>query len=67
MIIAMEEQDKMLMSVTSRMHNAEEEAKSLKRTDIQLGMDEAVQQMMPLNKEQKLATQRAAAKNTVIN
>ena len=32
MRIAMEEQGKMLVSVTSRMHNAEEEVKSLKRT-----------------------------------
>ena len=63
------------MYVTSRMHNAEDEGKNLKRTASReeptpeakrLCVDETVQKMMQLHKEQKLAAQRAA-KNMVIS
>ena len=60
----METQGEMLVSVTSRMHRAEEEVKNLKRSAsredpisevIQFCVDEAVKQIVRLNEERKLS------------
>ena len=68
--LAMETQGAMLADVTSQMHTAEEEVKSLKRSanreDTIPGVkcfcaDETVRQLVRLNKEKRLSAKRAAS------
>ena len=70
----METQGEILVSVTSRMHRAEEEVKNLKRSASRedpipevkkFCVDEAVKQIVRLNEERKLSAKREASKQTV--
>ena len=74
MRLGLETQGEMLVSVTSRMHRAEEEVKNLKRSASledpipevnKFCVDEALKQIVQLNEERKLSAKKEASKQTV--